>query len=96
MKRFIFNGREEIVLFTLEEVAKELGISYRTVRRYVQEGRIPACEIGRNKYIWMQHLGQFLKGAKSTRSHYSVPVPSFDTEDFSDPPDPCYWDEWNP
>ncbi len=89
MKRFQ-TYREEIILFTLEEVADELGISYRTVRRYVQEGRIPYCEIGRNKYIWMKHLGEYLKGAKSIHTFQKVEPPRFDTETFSASPDPFY------
>lgn len=60
MKVFHTN-REEIVLFTLEEVSKELGISYRTVRRYAAEERFPVCEIGRNKYVWMRHLASSSK-----------------------------------
>ena len=90
MKVFHTN-REEIVLFTLEEVSKELGISYRTVRRYAAEERFPVCEIGRNKYVWMRHLGQFLKGAKSTKRWKQVEPPKFDTEFYS----PAPWDRYS-
>lgn len=36
--------------YTVEQVAEQLGVSVRTIREYVREGKIKAVKVG-NKYI---------------------------------------------
>lgn len=41
------NGhRPAVVLVTLSEAARELGVDYETVRRWVRKGAVPALEVG--------------------------------------------------
>lgn len=86
--KIFHTDREEIILLTMEEVATELGMSYRTIRRYADEGRFPVCVLGRQKYVWMRHLGQYLKGAQSAKTWKKVLPPTYDQPEFSP-----FWDE---
>lgn len=36
--------------YTVEQVAEQLGVSVRTIREYVRDGKIKAVKVG-NKYI---------------------------------------------
>ena len=89
MKRVIIDG-EKTELLSLTEAAKFLGISERTMRTYIREGRIPSCKVKRRIYIWSRNLQQYLRGARTTRTYKDVAPPKFDALTFDAPPDPFY------
>jgi len=53
-------------MYTLKEVAEILGVSKRTVRRYIQEGYLPAYRLG-DRFIKVSEkdLNEFLKPLRS-------------------------------
>ena len=77
--------RERLILYRLEEAARYIGVSSRTLRQYIKDGRLPAQKIGGIVYIWDQNLSAFVRGAHTTHTRNTVPAPTF-YEDF--PPDP--------
>lgn len=80
-------GGERTVLYTQQEAAALLGVTDRTLRNYILQGRIPAVTIRRRVYIWDQHLKQFIRGAKTTRRYEKIAAPEYDDLDFDAPPD---------
>ena len=90
----------KLTLYTREEVAKELGISPRTVWQYIKDERLPAVKIKGKWYVWERNLIAFLTGAKSTHSRNKVAPPKFATIPLVEnrkrepeeeaPPDPFY------
>lgn len=79
--------KEQLLLYRLEEAARYIGVSTRTLRQYVKDGRLPAQKIGGLVYVWDGNLSAFVRGAHTTHTRNAVPAPTF-TEDF--PPDPFY------
>ena len=79
--------KERLLLYRLEEAARYLGVSTRTIRQYIHDQRLPAQKIGNRVYIWDGNLSAFVRGAHTTHTRNIVPAPAF-TEDF--PPDPFY------
>ncbi len=77
--------RERLILYRLEEAARYIGVSSRTLRQYIKDQRLPAQKIGGIVYIWDQNLSAFVRGAHTTHTRNTVPAPTF-AEDF--PPDP--------
>lgn len=51
-------------LYSLEEVAERLGVSERTVRRWVKAGDLPAYKPGREYRIKPVDLDEFLEERK--------------------------------
>lgn len=51
-------------LFSLEEVAERLGVSERTVRRWIKAGDLPAYKPGREYRIKPDDLDEFLEERK--------------------------------
>ena len=51
-------------LYSLEEVAERLGVSERTVRRWVKAGDLPAYKPGREYRIKPADLEEFLEERK--------------------------------
>lgn len=80
---------EITVLYTLDEAAAVLGVSERTLRTYIYEGRIPACKLRRRWYIWDKNLNAYLRGAKSTKTYKPVQAPQYDAAEYA--PDP--WEQ---
>lgn len=88
MPEIVRTHRGVIYTYTLDEAAAFLGgISPRTVRRYIQSGRLPAQKIRGRWIITEDNLTAFIRGAKTTHSRNTVPAPRFD-ESF--PPDPFF------
>ena len=46
-------------LYTLDDVAQQLQVHVRTVRRYVREGRLPARRVGRQYLVTPEDLKAF-------------------------------------
>ena len=78
---------ERTVLYTQQEAADLLGVTDRTIRTYLKEGRIPSVKIKKRTYIWDRHLLQYIRGAKTTKKYQTVDQPQYDTLDFDAPPD---------
>ncbi len=55
---------EEIKLYTLPQVQKITGVSYRTLQNYVKDGRIKAAKIGGKWKVTEENLRAFLNGAE--------------------------------
>ena len=84
-------GRETTILYTQKEAADLIGVCPRTLRNYLRAGRIPYVKIRGRVYIWDQHLKQYIRGARSTRTYKEVDAPEYSTTTFDDfPPDPFY------
>ena len=47
-------------LLSLEEVAVRLGVSYNTVRGYIESGRLRSTKIGRTVRVSEEELQKFL------------------------------------
>ena len=77
--------RERLILYRLEEAARYLGVSTRTLRQYIKDQRLPAQKIGGLVYIWDQNLSAFVRGAHTTHTRHTVPAPTF-YEDFPEDP----------
>lgn len=54
----------DIKLYTVEEVAEMLGISYQTCNKYIGEGRMAYQVMGGKRYISEQNIKDFLMGSK--------------------------------
>lgn len=80
-------GGERTVLYNLQEAAALLGVTDRTLRTYLKEGRIPSVKIKNKLFIWDKHLLQYIRGARTTKKFKSVAQPQYDTLDFDDLPD---------
>lgn len=80
-------GGERTVLYTQKEAADLVGVSERTMRSYIKQGRIPAVTIRRRVFVWDRHLMQYIRGAKTTRIYGKVESPQFDTLGFDATPD---------
>ena len=52
---------EEKTVYTIEEVAKELRVTERSVYSYVRTGRIKAIKVGRNWRITQAELNSIKK-----------------------------------
>jgi excisionase family DNA binding protein len=52
--------------FTVEEVASELHISTKTLRRYLHQGRIKAYKIGGQYYFTPQQIQSFINSTETT------------------------------
>jgi excisionase family DNA binding protein len=50
--------------YSLEEVAEQLGVSERTVRRWIKSGVLPAYKPGREYRIRAGELEEFLQSRK--------------------------------
>ena len=52
-------------LLTMEEAARKLGFSkkngYKTIQRYIKQGKLPCVRIGRNVRIRPQDLQYFIE-----------------------------------
>lgn len=51
---------EEQSWLTMREVAKILGVSYPTIARMVQQGKIPAVKVGRQYRISPEQVKRFI------------------------------------
>jgi len=51
--------------YSLEEVAQRLGVSERTVRRWIKSGELPAYKPGREYRIRDGELEEFLQSRKA-------------------------------
>lgn len=52
----------ELEVYTLKELEEKLGISYRTLLKYIKEGRLKAVRIGRSWRVSEENLKAFLNG----------------------------------
>lgn len=88
-------GRETTILYTQKEAADLIGVCPRTLRNYLRAGRIPYVKIRGHVYIWDQHLKQYIRGARSTRTYEKIEPPQYDALTFDGPPDPFYDEQGN-
>ena len=54
--------KEEIQLYTVDEIAKILQAHPVTIRRYIREGKIKAQKIGKRYYVTKENLKAFVSG----------------------------------
>lgn len=80
-------GGETTKLYTQQEAAELIGVSERTLRTYLKDGRIPFVKIRRRVYIWDKNLLQYIRGARTTRTYKNVTPPDFDALTFDNPPE---------
>ena len=59
MRRKVQNDERSTVDLTTEQTAKELGVSPRRVRQYIERGRLKAKKIGRDYLIDRRSLAAF-------------------------------------
>ena len=52
---------EEMQFYTLEEIAKALKVSKRTLYRFIQSGELQAVKIGQNWRVSEQDFNDFLQ-----------------------------------
>lgn len=62
------SGAAGNLLFTPEQVADQLGLHVRTVRRYIREGRLEAVKMGKRYRVTREALESF-SGVSLTREH---------------------------
>jgi excisionase family DNA binding protein len=53
--------QKEKIVYKLQEVAEILGVSVRTLRKYIKRGELRAVKIGRNYLVRPQDLDDFLE-----------------------------------
>lgn len=51
-------------LLTLKQVAAELDLSVMSVRRYIDDGRLPTYRPGREIFVWSDDLERFKANRK--------------------------------
>lgn len=88
-------GGQTTILYTQQEAADAIGVSIRTLRSYLKQGRLPYVRIKRRVLIWDKHLMQYIRGARTTRIYSDVDKPGYECESFDGPPDPLYDDDGN-
>ena len=54
-------------MLTVEEVAKELRVDQKTVRRWIQRGELVAIDIGRDYRIRRSALDDFMAGCQTDK-----------------------------
>lgn len=54
-----------IKAFSAAEVAEKLQLSTRTIRRYINAGKLAAVKIGKHVYITENELVRFIGGASN-------------------------------
>jgi excisionase family DNA binding protein len=57
-------GSTDIVWLGTEEAARRLGITTRTLRRFIESGRLPAYRIGRVIRLKLSDLDAFLDASR--------------------------------
>lgn len=62
---------QNINFYTVQEVAKELGISPLTVRNYIKTGRLKGQRIGRPVLITEEAVKEFLQGKNESNNNQS-------------------------
>lgn len=55
---------EGVKLYTIPETAELLRVHERTIRNYINEGKLHSRRIGRPIYVSDDHIKEFLKGTK--------------------------------
>ena len=53
--------QKERIVYKLQELVKILGVSVRTLRKYIKSGELRAVKIGRNYLVRPQDLDDFLE-----------------------------------
>ncbi len=56
------NNHTSVKSYTLKEICDILDVSYRTVLKYVESGRLKGVKIGRNWRISERNLQRFIDG----------------------------------
>lgn len=54
----------EIEMLNIDEAAAVLRVHPETLRRFIREGKISACKIGRRKLISKNEMEKFIKKCK--------------------------------
>jgi excisionase family DNA binding protein len=54
-------------LYSVAHMADQLGVSQKTVRRMIADGRLPACRIGRQLRISEHDLAAFIARSRFSR-----------------------------
>lgn len=57
----------EFVLYEVEDVAKMLGVSERTVRRWIEDKKLKAMKLGRGWRIEHDDLMEFMESRKNVK-----------------------------
>jgi len=55
---------DNIQFYDIQEVAKELDVSTRTIRRYIDDGKLTAFKIGNKVKIRPEDLDEFIENSK--------------------------------
>lgn len=53
--------------YTLQQIADRLQVNYRTVYRWVHEGRLPAYQVGQRWRVGESDLRAFMEARKTER-----------------------------
>jgi len=58
---------DNIQFYDIQEVAKELDVSTRTIRRYIDDGKMTAFKIGNKVKIRPGDLDEFIENSKMNK-----------------------------
>ena len=58
---------DNIQFYDIQEVAKELDVSTRTIRRYIDDGKLTAFKIGNKVKIRPEDLDEFIENSKMNK-----------------------------
>jgi len=53
------NLKEEIQVYTLNEISRDFGFNIQTLRRYITEGKLRAKKVGKQYYCKKQDIIDF-------------------------------------
>lgn len=53
------NLKEEIQVYTLNEISRDFGFNIQTLRRYITEGKLKAKKVGKQYYCKKQDIIDF-------------------------------------
>ena len=58
---------EDLTVYSLSELESELGVTRKTLRTYIREGKIKARKLGREQFVTKQSLVEFLEAKNSVQ-----------------------------
>lgn len=54
-------------MFTLQELAEDMGVNVETVRRYIRAGKLKGVKVGTRNLVSEESYTRFLNGEKSEK-----------------------------
>ena len=68
--KYLFIKELDYKSYPTAEVARGLGVSDETIKRYIRDGKLKSVKIGKTIYVPLKALEEFLEGGYGSERHY--------------------------